>query len=134
MRLLWLLLGSASLLLGAIGAVLPLLPTVPFLLLAAFAFARSSARLHDWLMAHRQFGPPIRDWRAHGAIRRPVKWLATGSVAVTVLVSLALGAGPGVIAIQVAALSATLAFVWTRPEGPRVAPAAAADQRERERS
>jgi uncharacterized membrane protein YbaN (DUF454 family) len=118
-RILWLVLGLASLALAVIGIVLPLLPTVPFLLLAAFFFARSSARLYDWLIAHPLFGPPIRDWRAHGAIRRRVKWLATLSVALVVVGSLAAGAGWQIVATQVLVLTGTLTFVWTRPDGPR---------------
>ena len=51
----------------------PGLPTVPFVLLAAFAAARGSQRLHGWLLAHRQFGPMIRDWQAHGAVSRRAK-------------------------------------------------------------
>ena len=47
-RILWLILGCVGLALGALGAVLPLLPTVPFLLLAALGFAKSSERLHTW--------------------------------------------------------------------------------------
>ena len=66
--------------LGAVGIVLPLLPTTPFLLLAAFCFARSSERLHDWLINHPTFGPPILDWRDRGAIGRKAKILATASV------------------------------------------------------
>ncbi len=60
--------GVASLGLGALGVVLPLLPTTPFLLLAAACFFQSSDRLYDWLMRHRWFGPYIRNHREHRAI------------------------------------------------------------------
>src|SRR5688500_20283228 len=70
LRWLWWLLAYASLALGLIGIVVPGLPTVPFVLLSAFAAARGSQRLYRWLLAHRQFGPIIRDWQAHGAVRR----------------------------------------------------------------
>ena len=60
--------GVVSLGLGALGVVLPLLPTTPFLLLAAACFFRSSDRLYDWLMRHRWFGPYIRNYREHRAI------------------------------------------------------------------
>ena len=60
--------GWLSLGLGAIGAVLPLLPTVPFVILAAFCFARSSPRLEAWLVGHPVFGPHIAAWRDYGAI------------------------------------------------------------------
>ena len=69
MKPFWFALGFLALGLGALGVVLPLLPTTPFVLLAAFAFARSSERWHAWLLNHRIFGPIITDWREHGAIR-----------------------------------------------------------------
>jgi hypothetical protein len=61
----WLLLGSGFAFVGlaALGAALPVLPTVPLLLLAAACFARSSARFYHWLLTNRLFGPLIRDWR-----------------------------------------------------------------------
>jgi uncharacterized membrane protein YbaN (DUF454 family) len=62
--------------LAALGVVLPLLPTTPFLLLAAGCFARSSARFYRALLGNRIFGPLIRDWREHGAIPRRAKILA----------------------------------------------------------
>ena len=69
MRFIYLCLGLFSVLLAGVGIALPLLPTVPFLLLAAFFFARSSERLHNWLLSHATFGPMISDWNEHGAIR-----------------------------------------------------------------
>ncbi|MEM1160041.1 MAG: YbaN family protein, partial [Pseudomonadota bacterium] len=70
MKILWTLAGWAAFGLGLLGAALPLLPTVPFMLLAAFCFARGSERFHRWLMNHPRFGPGIRDWQAHRAISR----------------------------------------------------------------
>lgn len=60
--------GLLALVLGAIGVFVPLLPTVPFVILAAFCFARSSPRLEQWLVGHRRFGPHIAAWRSRGAI------------------------------------------------------------------
>ena len=72
-RLLFFVLGCACFALGVVGAFVPLLPTTPFLLLAAACWARSSQRFHDWLLAHRVFGPTLRSWRAHRALPPGVK-------------------------------------------------------------
>jgi len=68
--------GSLLVVVGFIGALLPVLPTTPFLILAAACFARSSPRLERWLLNHARFGPVLRDWRAHGAIPRKAKLFA----------------------------------------------------------
>jgi uncharacterized membrane protein YbaN (DUF454 family) len=68
--------------LGVLGAVLPILPTTPFILLAAACFARSSERFYVWLLGNRVFGPLIRDWRAHGAMPRHAKRVAIASIVV----------------------------------------------------
>jgi hypothetical protein len=120
MRLVWMICGLASLLLAIAGVVLPLVPTVPFLLLAAYCFARSSETLHDWLLGHPTLGPPIQHWRENGAISRRAKKLATGSIAVafgiSVAFSVALGLAWWILAIQAVVLAAVLVFIWTCPE------------------
>lgn len=77
--------GILSLAVGIVGAFLPLLPTVPLVLLAAFCFARSSETLHHWLISHRYFGPIIENFQAGKGIPRRVKirtilvlWLSMG--------------------------------------------------------
>ncbi|MEX0348334.1 MAG: YbaN family protein [Paracoccaceae bacterium] len=117
MRFLWAALGLICVGLAIIGVALPLLPTVPFLLLAAFFFARSSERLHDWLLSHRLFGPMIDDWHRSGAIRPAAKRAATLSVAAVFLISLVFGAPGHVLIIQAVVLSCVLVFIWTRPSG-----------------
>jgi len=72
-RGLFLLLGLTALALGLLGIVLPLLPTVPFILLAAFCFARSSERLHHWLMTHPWFADPLTQWQEQRAMRKGLK-------------------------------------------------------------
>ncbi len=72
-RLLCLGAGITALLLGIAGVVLPLLPTTPFILLAAACFARSSVRFHDWLLNQRIAGPIIREWQTHRAMPRRAK-------------------------------------------------------------
>ena len=80
--------GLASLGLGAAGVVLPLLPTVPFILLAAFCFARSDARLARWIEEHRTFGPPIADWRRSRAVSRKGKRAAWAAFAASAAIGL----------------------------------------------
>jgi len=75
---------------GIVGIVLPLLPTTPFMLLAATLFARSSPRFHRWLLAHPWFGPPIADWQQHRGIRRQARRRAIIFILLTFSVSLAL--------------------------------------------
>ncbi len=64
----WIILGSIALGLGTLGAFLPLLPTVPFLLLAASCFFKGSPRLYAWLLAHPYFGRIIIDYRENKVI------------------------------------------------------------------
>ena len=73
---LWISLGLLSLLLGGLGVVLPLLPTTPFILLAAACFAKSSPRMHGWLLHSELFGPMLRDWEKNKCVSRRVKVLA----------------------------------------------------------
>lgn len=107
--------GTTALGLGVIGIVLPLLPTVPFLLLAAFCYARGSDRMHAWLVDHPRLGQPIQDWRESGAIGLSAKRLASLSIVGAFLASLALGVDPAVLAIQAVVLSLVTLFIWTRP-------------------
>ncbi len=104
--------------LAVLGVALPLLPTVPFLLLAALCFARASPAAHDWLVNHPRLGPPIADWRAHGAIRPRAKRLAVASMAVSFGIPLALGAATWVLAAQAVALTGAATFILTRPSAP----------------
>ncbi|MGF1502999.1 MAG: YbaN family protein [Paracoccaceae bacterium] len=117
MRAIWTAAGWSAFGLGVIGAALPLLPTVPFMLLAAFCFARGSDRFHDWLVGHPRFGPAIRDWRERGAISPTGKRWALIGICASLTVSLMLGIAPEVLAIQALALGGALAFVLTRPGG-----------------
>lgn len=116
LKLAWSTAGLLALALGLVGIVVPLLPTTPLLLLAAFCFARSSPRLEMWLVEHPRFGPPIRDWRAEGAISRRGKVAALVAIAVTFGISLALGLRPSVLLIQAVVLGAVVVFLVTRPE------------------
>jgi uncharacterized membrane protein YbaN (DUF454 family) len=82
MRPLYFLLGWRSFFgLGAVGTVVPVLPTTPFMLLALWAFSKSSQRFHDWLYSHRLFGPPLNQWRTHRIIPARAKFLALATMA-----------------------------------------------------
>jgi len=109
-------LGSALVALGFVGAFLPLLPTTPFLILAAGCFARSSPRLEAWLLNHPQFGPVLTNWRERGAIPRKAKTLACCGMAIGFALfwwaskpGLLLAAGVAVV------MAGAAAFVLSRP-------------------
>ena len=107
--------GVAALALGAIGVALPIMPTVPFLLLAAFCFARSHPAWEQRLLEHPHYGPSLRDWRERQAISRRAK--------IGAIVAMAAGVGftwftvgwPWVT-ISVAVLVVAGSWIWTRNE------------------
>jgi uncharacterized membrane protein YbaN (DUF454 family) len=74
--------GVVALVLGVVGAFLPVLPTTPFILLAATCFARSYRPFHEWLLGHRLFGPIIDEWHRHRSIPYRTKLLAIATMAV----------------------------------------------------
>ena len=118
MRVFWILTGFLSLTLGVIGIALPILPTTPFLLLAAFAFARSSPRLLQLLLEHPQLGRFIDNWQRYGAIPLSAKWTATGMLLIVGAVSIALSVHPTLIMVQSLVLVGVGTFLWTRPAPP----------------
>jgi len=86
LRTTYFILGWISLGLGAVGAVVPLLPTTPFVLLAAWLFAKSSKRWHDWLRHNRVFGKTVRAWEARLGltVREKVRLIATATVVIAI--------------------------------------------------
>ena len=114
----WWLLAYASLALGLVGVLLPGLPTVPFVLLAAFAAARGSRRLHGWLLAPRQFGPVIRDWDAYGAVSRRAKRLALTMMAACAVILFLTAPRWWMAAIGTAFMAVVGIWLWARPEPP----------------
>lgn len=111
----WAITGWTALALGAIGLLLPVMPTTPFIILAAFAFGKSSPRLRHWLETHPVFGPPILDWETKGAIAPRHKAVATGMMSVTFVTSLILALPAHVLAIQAVCLGGAALYVLTRP-------------------
>jgi uncharacterized membrane protein YbaN (DUF454 family) len=86
-RWLFLLLGLGFVAIGVAGIFLPVLPTTPFMLLAAACFARSSERFYHWLLNHRILGHTVREWQQHRSIPRRTKWFAIITMAATLAVS-----------------------------------------------
>lgn len=115
-RVLFVVLGFASLATGVAGAFLPLLPTTPFLLLAAFLFSRSSPRLHGWLMRNRFVGPAVERWERERTVSRRVKWTATAMCALSAAISVPLLPHPAGQAGLAAFLAVLVAVVWRLPE------------------
>lgn len=111
-------LAFASLGLGVIGLFLPLLPTVPFLLLAAWAAARSSPRLQRALLNHPQLGPPITEWQNGGVIRRRAKVMATLAMTVSAIAMVLLVGKLWVCAVAIGCMAGMLVWIWCRPEHP----------------
>jgi uncharacterized membrane protein YbaN (DUF454 family) len=116
MRGVYLTLGLGFVMLGFIGAFLPVLPTTPFLILAAACFARSSPRLENWLLQHRQFGPLLRNWRERGAIPMKAKLMALGGMAIGfALFWFGSHPGPWLTAAVALLMLTGLIYVFSRP-------------------
>lgn len=115
-RIGWWLLAYTALALGIIGIALPGLPTVPFILLAAFAAARGSRPLHVWLRRHRQFGPMIRDWQRHGAVSRRAKKLALAMMSLSAIIMLVFMPNRWLALPGIAVMAVVAAWLWRRPE------------------
>ena len=111
-------LAGVCVLLGLIGIVVPVLPTVPFLLVAAWAASRSSPRLHRWLLSHPRFGRPLREWEEAGVVPRGAKWLATAMIAISgaVMVTIVPTGWRPLVFLGLAVVVAVLVWLWRRPE------------------
>lgn len=107
--------GFVSLGLGVVGIFLPILPTTPFVLVSAWCFSRSSPRFQSWLIHHRQFGPLIQNWREKGVIPFSAKFIALGTISLSVIF---IWIRPIPILIQACVtlgLGGVLIFLWSRP-------------------
>lgn len=114
--ILFLLCGHIFLALGVAGAFLPVLPTTPFLLLAAFCYSKSNPQLLFWLKNHKVFGPPLNDWQENGVIGLKAKWIATIMVSLVIFWRIPiLNIGLTFKIICWIILAGVLFFIWTRP-------------------
>jgi hypothetical protein len=119
MKYVWIGLGWLFVILGVVGIVLPLLPTTPFLLVAAICFSRGSQRMHDWLINHPTLGPPIVNWQTNRTITRKIKVVALFSMAGLFGISLLLGINEKVLLLQGSVLSVVGVFLWRQKEPER---------------
>lgn len=109
-------LGFIALGLGCVGVFVPLLPTTPFVLVAAFAFSRSSRKLHGWLLGHKYYGALISNWQEHGVIRPRVKWTSALLIVALGGTSLFLVEAPAYAKLLLAGVCAcVIYFILTRP-------------------
>ncbi len=104
--------------LGGIGAALPLIPTTPFLLLAAWAASRGSPQLHEWLYRHPRYGPVLRDWRDHRALRPRVKYLALLLMAASWAIMMATIGSDAIRLPASVVMLPVLGYLATRPTRP----------------
>lgn len=102
--------GVTCVVLGIVGLVLPVLPTTPFMLLAAYCFARASPRLHRRLLRSKTFGPMIREWQQHRAIPWRTKMTAIALMAATMTVSIVFFVRSPALKAALAMLGVVLAF------------------------
>lgn len=111
----WLALALLCLGLGIIGIALPGLPTTPFVLLAAFAAARGSLRLHHWLRTHRTFGPMVLDWEREGAVSLRAKRMATLMMSLCGLILFLISPRWWMAAIGCGCMAVVALWLWARP-------------------
>lgn len=115
--------GTVALVLGLIGIFLPLLPTTPFVLLAAACYARGSRRFYDWLLSQRTFGPIIHEWERHRSIPYKTKITAVALMSLTLGTSIVFFVEPlwlkGLLAVMGVGLAIWLYRMPSRDRPPR---------------
>jgi uncharacterized membrane protein YbaN (DUF454 family) len=116
LRWLYLALALIFLGLGILGAFLPVLPTTPFILLSAWAAARSSPRLLHWLEHHTAFGPMIHDWHRGGVVSRRAKWMSTGFMTASGAYLLWSSHPRWAAWAAIACMGSVAVWLWRRPE------------------
>jgi uncharacterized membrane protein YbaN (DUF454 family) len=119
-RLLFVALGTVFVALGVLGAFLPVLPTTPFLLLAAACYARGSVRFYNALLNNKSFGPLILEWRRHRSMPFRIKITAITLMSVTMTASILMLSGRAWLQVMLAAMGIALAvYLWRIPSRDR---------------
>lgn len=112
-KLFWLSFGWVFCLLGFIGLLLPIMPTTPFMIVAAYCFSKGSPRLHQWLLNQKTIGPPLRLWEEKKVIPRRVKTLATILITCSYTFSIFfLKLESHILVIMGATLALVILFIW----------------------
>ena len=118
-KTLYLVFGLLCTVLALLGAFLPVLPTTPLLIVAAFCFSRSSERLHRWLLNQEHFGPLLQDWEQYGVIPLRAKQLATLIIVISVGYPLVFLSWSVILKLIVTVtVGIGLSYIWTRPSVP----------------
>lgn len=129
-RGIFLFLGGLFFIIGIVGVVLPVLPTTPFMILALWAFAKSSARAHRWLYTHRVFGPSLRLWQEEGVIPLRAKIMALIFMAASLGYLAIFAAVPtGAIIASAVLMVLGAGYILTRPSAPASPPGDEAPER-----
>lgn len=115
-RHLWAALAWISLVLGIIGAILPVMPTVPFIIVSAYAASRGSKRLRSWLTAHPKFSQPILDWEQHGTVTRRTKWVSTLMMTGSTIGMMFTTSRWWIPVVAGSIMALTAIWLWLRPE------------------
>jgi hypothetical protein len=102
--------------LAMFGVILPILPTTPFLLVAAACFAKSSPKMQGWLLTNKIFGPMINDWQKHRSIPKKAKYIALSSIVLSVAWSAYVLKSTWLTLLIVALVIGPFIFLWRLPE------------------
>ena len=117
-RLLWRALAVLCLLLGGVGIFLPVMPTVPFVLVAAWAAGRGWPALESWLVGHPRYGMHVRQWREGGFVPRRAKWAASIGMTGSAMLLLFLPVPHAARIAVPLCMALVAAWLWSRPEPP----------------
>lgn len=116
LRWVWIAAGFLCLGLASLGVVLPLLPTTPLVIVAAFCFSRGSEKWNQWLHQNRLFGPMLNDWETYGVIKTKAKIMATVAIVLVFGLSFTLTGTSYLLSGALLLIACSiLAFIWSRP-------------------